>query len=96
MAGAGTRKKNNRSLIGQHLVQLQMKFSDDCHYGGEIVDSTEKNDKNTPKPKMLKLLPNQINVINSGSESDINNKMQVIVERDAESNDRQTEKIRKM
>ena len=32
---------------------------------------------------MLKLLPNQINVINSGSESDINN-------------DRQTEKTRKM
>ena len=45
---------------------------------------------------MLKLLPNQINVINSGSESDINNKMQVIVEGDAESNDRQTEKTRKM
>ena len=45
---------------------------------------------------MLKLLPNQINVINSGSESDINNKMQVIVERDVESNDRQTEKTRKM
>ena len=41
---------------------------------------------------MLKLLPNQINVINNGSESDINNKMQVIVERD----DRQTEKTRKM
>ena len=41
---------------------------------------------------MLKLLPNQINVINNGSESDINNKMQVIVERNAESNDRQTEK----
>ena len=40
---------------------------------------------------MLKLLPNQISVINSGSESDINNKMQVIVEKDAESNDRQTE-----
>ena len=38
---------------------------------------------------MLKLLPNQINVINSGSESDIYNKMQVIVERDAESNGRQ-------
>ena len=33
---------------------------------------------------MLKFLPNQINVINIGSESDINNKMQVIVERDAE------------
>ena len=45
---------------------------------------------------MLKLLPNQINVINSGSESDINNKMQVIVERDAKKNDRQTEKTRKM
>ena len=29
---------------------------------------------------------------NSGHESDINYKMQVIVERDAESNDRQTEK----
>ena len=41
---------------------------------------------------MLKLLPNQINVINSGSESDINNKMQAIVDRDAES----TEKTRKM
>ena len=41
---------------------------------------------------MLKLLPNQIIVINSGSESDIyNNKMQVIDERDAE-----TEKTRKM
>ena len=45
---------------------------------------------------MLKLLPNQINVINSGRESDIYNKMQVIVERDAESNNRQTEKTRKM
>ena len=45
---------------------------------------------------MLKLLPNQINVINSGSESDINNKMQVILDRDAESNDRQTEKTLKM
>ena len=45
---------------------------------------------------MLKLLPNQINVINIGSESDINNKMQVIVEKDAESKDRQTEKTRKM
>ena len=49
---------------------------------------------------MLILLPNQINIINSVSESDINNKMQVIVERDAESNDRQdkdkTEKTRKM
>ena len=45
---------------------------------------------------MITLLPNQINVINSGSESDIYNKMQVIVERDAESNDRQTEKTRKM
>ena len=45
---------------------------------------------------MLKLLPNQINVINSGSESDINNKMQVIVEGDAESNDSQTEKTQKM
>ena len=45
---------------------------------------------------MLKLLPNQINVINSGSESDIDNKMQVIVERDTERNDRQTEKTRKM
>ena len=45
---------------------------------------------------MLKLLPNQINANNSDSESDINNKMQVIVERDAESNDRQTEKTRKM
>ena len=65
-----------------------MKFSDECHYGREIVDSTEK--------KMIKLFPNQINVIKSGSESDINNKMQVIVERDAESNDRQTEITRKM
>ena len=46
--------------------------------------------------KNVKLLPNQINAINSGSESDINNKMQVIVERDAESNDRQTEKTWKM
>ena len=45
---------------------------------------------------MLKLLPNQINLIYSGSESDINNKMQIIVERDTESNDRQTEKTRKM
>ena len=45
---------------------------------------------------MFKLLPNQINVINSGSESDFNNKMQVNVERDDESNDRQTEKTRKM
>ena len=45
---------------------------------------------------MLKLLPNQINVIYSGRESDINNKMQVTVERDAESNDRQTEKNQKM
>ena len=45
---------------------------------------------------MLKLLPNQINVIDIGSESDINNKMQLIVEWDTESNDRQTEKIRKM
>ena len=45
---------------------------------------------------MLKLLPNQINVINSCSEYDINKKMQVIVERDAESIDRQTEKTRKM
>ena len=45
---------------------------------------------------MLKLLPNQINVINIGSESVINNKIQVIVERDAESNDKQTEKTRKM
>ena len=43
---------------------------------------------------MLKLLPNQINVINSGSESDINNKTQVIVERGAESSERQTEKTR--
>ena len=42
---------------------------------------------------MSKLLPNQINVINSGSESDINNKMHVIVERDAESNDRQQRKL---
>ena len=33
---------------------------------------------------------------NSGRESDINNKMQVIVERDAESYDRQTEKTQKM
>ena len=33
---------------------------------------------------------------NSGSESDINNKMQVIVERDPESNDRQTEKTWKI
>ena len=41
---------------------------------------------------MLKLLPNQISVINSGSESDINtseNASSLIVERDAESNDRQ-------
>ena len=45
---------------------------------------------------MIKLLPNQINVMNSGSESDINNKMLVIVERDAESNDRHTEKTRKI
>ena len=45
---------------------------------------------------MFKLLPNQINVINSSSESDINNKMQVIVERDAESNVGQTEKTWKM
>ena len=51
---------------------------------------------------MIKLLPNQINVIyekeNSGSESDIYNKIQVhvIVERDAESNGRQTEKTWKM
>ena len=45
---------------------------------------------------MLKLFPNQINVINSGSKADINNKMQVIVERDTEGNDRQTEKTRKM
>ena len=28
---------------------------------------------------MIKLLPNQISVMNSGSESDINNKMSVIV-----------------
>ena len=28
-----------------------MKFSNECHYGGEIVASTEKNDKNTPKQK---------------------------------------------
>ena len=41
-------------------MHYPLKFSDDCHYGGEIVESTEKNDKNTPKPKMLKLLPNQI------------------------------------
>ena len=34
---------------------------------------------------MIKLLPNQINVMNSGSESYIYNKMSVIVERDAES-----------
>ena len=33
---------------------------------------------------------------NSGRESNINNKMQVIVERDAESNYRQTEKTQKM
>ena len=33
---------------------------------------------------------------NSGSESDIYNKMQVIVERDAESNGRQTEKTWKI
>ena len=33
---------------------------------------------------------------NSGRESNINNKMQVIVERDAESNYRQGEKTRKM
>ena len=45
--------------------------------------------------KMIKLLENQINTIKSGRESDINNKMQVIVERNAESNDRQTEKTRK-
>ena len=45
---------------------------------------------------MIKLLPNQINVINSGSEFDINYKMPVIVERDAESNDRHTEKTWKM
>ena len=68
-----------------------MKFSDECHYGGENVKM-----KKYSQTKMLKLLPNQINVINSGSESDINNKMQVIVERDTESNDRQTEKTRKM
>ena len=43
---------------------------------------------------MLKLLPKQINVINSGSESDIYNKIQI--ESDAESNNRQTEKTRKM
>ena len=57
-----------------------MKFGDKCHYGGEIVDSTgKKNDKKYSQTKMLKLLPNQNNVINNGSESDINNKMQVIV-----------------
>ena len=33
-----------------------MKFSDECHYGGEIVDSTEKNDKNTPKQN-VKITP---------------------------------------
>ena len=37
---------------------------------------------------MLKLLLIQNNIINSGSESDIDNKMQVIVERDTERNDR--------
>ena len=42
---------------------------------------------------MLILLPNQINIINSVSESDINTKMKVIVERDAESNNRQTGKL---
>ena len=73
-----------------------MKFSDECHYGGEIVDSTEKKWYKYSHTKMLKLLTNQINVINSGRESDINNKMQVILDRDAESNDRQTEKTRKM
>ena len=45
---------------------------------------------------MIKLLPIQINVVNSGSESDIYNKTQVTVERDAESNDGHTEKTRKM
>ena len=52
-------KQKNRSLIGQHLVHYPMKFTDECHYGGEIVDSTEKimikilpskNVKITPKP----------------------------------------------
>ena len=47
---------------------------------------------------MIKLLPNLINIIiiNSGSKSDIYNKMPVNVERDADSNDRHTEKTRKM
>ena len=45
---------------------------------------------------MIKLLQNQINVMNSGSESYIYNKMSVIVERDTESNDRHTEKTQKI
>ena len=41
---------------------------------------------------MIKFMRKEYN----GSESDINNKMQVIVERGAESSERQTEKTRKM
>ena len=44
-----------------------MKSRDECHYGREIADSTEKKND-------IKILPNQINVINSGSEADINTK----------------------
>ena len=63
---------------------------------GKLSIPLKKKMKKYSQTKMLKLLPNQINVINSGSESDINNKMQVNVERDTKRNDRQTEKTRKM
>ena len=55
-------KQKNRSLIGQYLVHYPMKFSAECHYGREIVDSTEKkmikilqnkNVKITPKPSLI-------------------------------------------
>ena len=61
---------------------------------GKLLIPLKKNEKILPNKNVE--IPNQINIINSGSESDINNKMQVIVERDAESNDIQTEKTRKM
>ena len=54
---------------------------------GKLSIPLKKNDKITPKSDY---------VINSSSESDINNEMQVIVERDVESNNRQTEKTWKM
>ena len=78
----------SRTFICQHLVHYSMRFSDVWHNGGEIVDHCH----NFAPQKRLKFsqtrLTQFIRKENIGSKSDINNKMLVNVERDAESNDR--------